>query len=182
MHASTHLVLTIFVSHITSLILLLFQGVAQILNRLDRKTFNDADQRLFEVRAPLMCSFVWNIFFYLKLQNPFVWTSNTWTSTIKSTMNHMFMGNCGLLCLSQAFVIFCGLGINNTMMYNQVKKTWAKQSVALDVSWLASSYLPDTLAWFRGVQGFVTHCICVFRCCLIMLHARRWRWIVSRYF
>lgn len=55
-------------------------GVAQILNRLDRKTFNDADQRLFE-----------------------------------------------------AFVIFCGLGINNTMMYNQVKKTWAKQSVALDV-------------------------------------------------
>ena len=24
-------------------------GVAQILNRLDRKTFNDADQRLFEV-------------------------------------------------------------------------------------------------------------------------------------
>uniref|UniRef100_A0A3Q3VN09 Phosphodiesterase n=1 Tax=Mola mola TaxID=94237 RepID=A0A3Q3VN09_MOLML len=54
--------------------------VAQILNRLDRKTFNDADQRLFE-----------------------------------------------------AFVIFCGLGINNTMMYNQVKKTWAKQSVALDM-------------------------------------------------
>uniref|UniRef100_A0AAX7UZL1 Phosphodiesterase n=1 Tax=Astatotilapia calliptera TaxID=8154 RepID=A0AAX7UZL1_ASTCA len=33
----------------------------------------------------------------------------------------------------QAFVIFCGLGINNTMMYNQVKKTWAKQSVALDM-------------------------------------------------
>lgn len=27
------------------------QGVAQILNRLDRKTFNDADQRLFEVRS-----------------------------------------------------------------------------------------------------------------------------------
>ncbi|KAG9345174.1 hypothetical protein JZ751_009717 [Albula glossodonta] len=58
----------------------LLAGVAQILNRLDRKTFNDADQRLFE-----------------------------------------------------AFVIFCGLGINNTMMYNQVKKTWAKQSVALDM-------------------------------------------------
>uniref|UniRef100_UPI00398ED1DF dual 3',5'-cyclic-AMP and -GMP phosphodiesterase 11A n=1 Tax=Pristiophorus japonicus TaxID=55135 RepID=UPI00398ED1DF len=55
-------------------------GVAQILNRLDRKTFDDADQRLFE-----------------------------------------------------AFVIFCGLGINNTIMYNQVKKSWAKQSVALDL-------------------------------------------------
>lgn len=41
----------------------------------------------------------------------------------------------------QAFVIFCGLGINNTMMYNQVKKTWAKQSVALDVglsNWIVS--------------------------------------------
>ncbi|XP_043922783.1 dual 3',5'-cyclic-AMP and -GMP phosphodiesterase 11A-like [Protopterus annectens] len=55
-------------------------GVAQILNRLDRKTFDDTDQRLFE-----------------------------------------------------AFVIFCGLGINNTMMYDQVKKSWAKQSVALDM-------------------------------------------------
>ncbi|KAG7249172.1 hypothetical protein CRUP_008933, partial [Coryphaenoides rupestris] len=34
---------------------------------------------------------------------------------------------------AEAFVIFCGLGINNTMMYNQVKKMWAKQSVALDM-------------------------------------------------
>lgn len=32
-------------------------GVAEILNRLDRKTFNDADQRLFEVgRAVQLCS------------------------------------------------------------------------------------------------------------------------------
>ncbi|KAL6036081.1 hypothetical protein STEG23_018002, partial [Scotinomys teguina] len=54
-------------------------GVAQVLNRLDGKPFDDADQRLFE-----------------------------------------------------AFVIFCGLGINNTIMYDQVKKSWAKQSVALD--------------------------------------------------
>uniref|UniRef100_A0A8C4S0X5 Phosphodiesterase n=1 Tax=Erpetoichthys calabaricus TaxID=27687 RepID=A0A8C4S0X5_ERPCA len=53
---------------------------AQVLNRLDGKPFDDADQRLFE-----------------------------------------------------AFVIFCGLGINNTIMYDQVKKSWAKQSVALDV-------------------------------------------------
>ncbi|XP_032814404.1 dual 3',5'-cyclic-AMP and -GMP phosphodiesterase 11A [Petromyzon marinus] len=55
-------------------------GVAQILNRIDGKPFDDDDQRLFE-----------------------------------------------------AFVIFCGLGINNTIMYNQVKKSFAKQSVALDV-------------------------------------------------
>lgn len=38
-----------------------------------------------------------------------------------------------LLLSFQAFVIFCGLGINNTIMYDQVKKSWAKQSVALDV-------------------------------------------------
>ncbi|TRY88845.1 hypothetical protein DNTS_016931 [Danionella cerebrum] len=56
------------------------ERVAQVLNRLDGKPFDDADQRLFE-----------------------------------------------------AFVIFCGLGINNTIMYDQVKKSWAKQSVALDV-------------------------------------------------
>ncbi|XP_038645243.1 dual 3',5'-cyclic-AMP and -GMP phosphodiesterase 11A-like isoform X2 [Scyliorhinus canicula] len=55
-------------------------GVAQVLNRLDGKHFDDDDQRLFE-----------------------------------------------------AFVIFCGLGINNTIMYDQVNKSWAKQSVALDV-------------------------------------------------
>ncbi|XP_072836720.2 dual 3',5'-cyclic-AMP and -GMP phosphodiesterase 11A isoform X2 [Pogona vitticeps] len=35
--------------------------------------------------------------------------------------------------LFEAFVIFCGLGINNTIMYDQVNKSWAKQSVALDV-------------------------------------------------
>ncbi len=45
------------------------------------------------------------------------------------------------LCV-QSFVIFCGLGINNTMMYNQVKKTWAKQSVALDVR--PAAYLLQT--------------------------------------
>nr|XP_036856137.1 dual 3',5'-cyclic-AMP and -GMP phosphodiesterase 11A [Manis javanica] len=69
-------------------------GVAQVLNRLDGKPFDDADQRLFE-----------------------------------------------------AFVIFCGLGINNTIMYNQVKKSWAKQSVALDLlqqlSYLRAPLPPD---------------------------------------
>uniref|UniRef100_A0A2I3FT05 Phosphodiesterase n=1 Tax=Nomascus leucogenys TaxID=61853 RepID=A0A2I3FT05_NOMLE len=68
-------------------------GVAQVLNRLDGKPFDDADQRLFE-----------------------------------------------------AFVIFCGLGINNTIMYDQVKKSWAKQSVALDVSTAANIPLVSELA------------------------------------
>lgn len=43
-------------------------------------------------------------------------------------------------------MIFCGLGINNTMMYNQVKKTWAKQSVALDVRLLI---IYDLLSLFQ---------------------------------
>lgn len=94
----------------------LSKGVAQILNRLDRKTFNDADQRLFEVRPP---------------------------KTLRTAPNekHEIHNLSSVLFWSQAFVIFCGLGINNTMMYNQVKKTWAKQSVALDVGrsyWLVS--------------------------------------------
>lgn len=86
----------------------LSKGVAQILNRLDRKTFNDADQRLFEVRP---------------------------SKALRTAPNekHEIHKLSSVLFWSQAFVIFCGLGINNTMMYNQVKKTWAKQSVALDV-------------------------------------------------
>lgn len=81
------------------------------------------------------------------------------------------------LCV-QAFVIFCGLGINNTMMYNQVKKTWAKQSVALDVR-------PATY-WSHQILLFFNHhfrrhlniwcniqciifCLCVFFCVCLWL-------------
>lgn len=78
-----------------------------MLNRLDGKPFDDADQRLFEV-------------FFLTLRSNRAVAWNT--------------PNClRLLLPPQAFVIFCGLGINNTIMYDQVKKSWAKQSVALDV-------------------------------------------------
>ncbi|CAG09990.1 unnamed protein product, partial [Tetraodon nigroviridis] len=81
-------------------------GVAQVLNRLDGKPFDDADQRLFEV---------------------FLFDS-AWAPRLRRRL-----ANGCLLVSSQAFVIFCGLGINNTIMYDQVKKSWAKQSVALDV-------------------------------------------------
>ena len=37
------------------------------------------------------------------------------------------------LCPMQAFTIFCGLGINNTLMYNEVAKAMARQKVALEV-------------------------------------------------
>ena len=35
--------------------------------------------------------------------------------------------------LFEAFCIFCGLGINNTMIYNQLEKSMAEKSVALEV-------------------------------------------------
>lgn len=35
--------------------------------------------------------------------------------------------------LFEAFCIFCGLGINNTLMYNQLEKSMAEKSVALEV-------------------------------------------------
>lgn len=105
-------------------------GVAQILNRLDRKTFNDADQRLFEVSraVQLCCSHLEFVVAWRQILH--------WFLTLFYPP---------LLCL-QAFVIFCGLGINNTMMYNQVKKTWAKQSVALDVRLLI---IYDSLSLFQ---------------------------------
>jgi cellobiose-specific phosphotransferase system component IIB len=37
------------------------------------------------------------------------------------------------LPLLQAIVLFCGLGINNTMLYDQMAKAKAKQQVALEV-------------------------------------------------
>ena len=41
----------------------------------------------------------------------------------------------------QAFAIFCGLGIHNTMMYEQACKLLAKQTVAMEVSCLLFALL-----------------------------------------
>lgn len=78
-----------------------------MLNRLDGKPFDDADQRLFEVSV------------LPRLR--------------RRVVRGLLTPSACLLLSFQAFVIFCGLGINNTIMYDQVKKSWAKQSVALDV-------------------------------------------------
>lgn len=47
----------------------------------------------------------------------------------------------------QAFAIFCGLGIHNTMIYDQMAKAKAKQQVAIEVgdniSWLTRSLTVD---------------------------------------
>jgi dual 3',5'-cyclic-AMP and -GMP phosphodiesterase 11 len=34
----------------------------------------------------------------------------------------------------QAFSIFCGLGIHNTLMYSEVEKAMARQKVAIEVN------------------------------------------------
>jgi len=54
-------------------------------------------------------------------------------------------------------VIFCGLGINNTIMYDQVKKSWAKQSVALDVRTLTRkpSHSVDQSSFHTAPSSFV---------------------------
>lgn len=43
-----------------------------------------------------------------------------------------------VLCIPQAFAIFCGLGIHNTMIYDQMAKAKAKQQVAIEVTYKAT--------------------------------------------
>ena len=42
--------------------------------------------------------------------------------------------------LQQAFTIFCGLGINNCLLYDEVARAAAKQAVALEVSSAVAAY------------------------------------------
>lgn len=86
--------------------------------------------------------------------------------------------NCTRPLLSpQAFVIFCGLGINNTIMYDQVKKSWAKQSVALDVRaripighvLSASIYATAAVQAVILLQGVSTSRFCSAPCFLLFL-------------
>lgn len=46
----------------------------------------------------------------------------------------------------EAFVIFCGLGIQNTQMYEAVERAMAKQMVTLEVSTAAGRPPPPPLA------------------------------------
>lgn len=115
-------------------VLTLLTGVAQVLNRLDGKPFDDADQRLFEVS------------FLTLLQ------CRGCVEGLLPVVNSVC-----LLVSSQAFVIFCGLGINNTIMYDQVKKSWAKQSVALDVRARnpISNFLSACISTNAAVQALI---------------------------
>jgi hypothetical protein len=52
--------------------------------------------------------------------------------------------------LFEAFCIFCGLGINNTLIYNQLEKSMAEKSVALEVlSYHATSSKADVVHFMK---------------------------------
>ena len=102
-------------------------GVVQLLNKLDGTSFNRNDQNLFEVclvkslqknsnlQPCRSCKF-WRDFQALKFA--LVVTAAMFDNA---------------LVLLQAFAIFCGMAIHNTVMYENVNKAMAKQKVALEV-------------------------------------------------
>ncbi|XP_069951729.1 dual 3',5'-cyclic-AMP and -GMP phosphodiesterase 11A [Cherax quadricarinatus] len=54
--------------------------------------------------------------------------------------------------LFEAFTIFCGLGINNTLMYNELEKAMARQKVAIEVlSYHATASVEDVQKMQREV-------------------------------
>ncbi|XP_070000493.1 dual 3',5'-cyclic-AMP and -GMP phosphodiesterase 11A-like [Penaeus vannamei] len=68
--------------------------------------------------------------------------------------------------LFEAFTIFCGLGINNTLMYNELEKAMARQKVAIevlsyhatasaeDVESLQREVIPEAPTWSLGSLTF----------------------------
>lgn len=78
---------------------------------------------------PLLCKFnpctTLRISNFLKMTLSLLSKIMVWCSLSADSIN--------LSCLLQAFSIFCGMGINNTHMYEKVCRSVAKQRVALEV-------------------------------------------------
>jgi hypothetical protein len=67
---------------------------------------------------------------------------------------------CCLKCVTylQAFSIFCGLGIHNTLMYGEVEKAMARQKVAIEVgaaNLLTVTHLVEELYSSHGCLSFM---------------------------
>ncbi len=58
--------------------------------------------------------------------------------------------------LFEAFCIFCGLGINNTIMFNQLKTSIAEKSVALEVLSYHATYTKSELNTFLNKYAVAT--------------------------
>lgn len=100
-------------------------GVAQLTNKLDGMPFNKNDENLFEVSLP---------------SSPPI---NPGFAREKCQNLIIFPFFC------QAFAIFCGMGINNTHMYEQAVVANARQKVALEVLSYHSSVSGEELHRFK---------------------------------
>ena len=65
-----------------------------------------------------------------------------------------------VLLLLQAFAIFCGMAIHNTVMYENVNKAMAKQKVALEVRnfFLNISFFKFVALWMWGTAILLLVC------------------------
>lgn len=55
----------------------------------------------------------------------------------------------------EAFALFCGLGIQNTQMYEAVERAMAKQEVTLEVSSTFNSFYSMFLQWNNNKRNFI---------------------------
>ncbi|TNN37263.1 Dual 3',5'-cyclic-AMP and -GMP phosphodiesterase 11A [Liparis tanakae] len=119
-------------------------GVAQAINKTSSgELFTEDDEKLWkrksltleELSVPEASANQFSDFHIRSVLCVPIWNSNHQIIGVAQVLNRLDgqpFGDADQR-LFEAFVIFCGLGINNTIMYDQVKKSWAKQSVALDV-------------------------------------------------
>ena len=105
-------------------------GVVQLLNKLDGTSFNRNDQNLFEVCLSLNSYRKNNIVTYNYIGLKKFWRDFQALNFALVVTTAIFDN---VLLLLQAFAIFCGMAIHNTVMYENVNKAMAKQKVALEV-------------------------------------------------
>nr|CAD7576238.1 unnamed protein product [Timema californicum] len=111
-------------------------GVATIINKINSLPFDENDEQLFEWwpldRYSSISGSSHRVLSILpasvaQLANALVVLSSTAEDgEIEVRISQEFT--------LQAFSIFCGLGIHNTLMYSEVEKAMARQKVALEVS------------------------------------------------
>ena len=98
------------------------------MNKLDGTSFNRNDQNLFEV-CPSLNPFI-KIATYNHVDLAKFWRDFQTLSLVVAAGQKCLTN---VLLLLQAFAIFCGMAIHNTVMYENVNKAMAKQKVALEV-------------------------------------------------
>lgn len=72
----------------------------------------------------------------------------------------------------EAFAIFCGLGIQNTQMYEAVERAMAKQEVTLEVSFSPSRLLSCGVNFIRMQEGEVKNQALRWLCVRVFIRER----------